>query len=166
MSILNLNDIIFGMQSNHKCIPAGMGFHEGICYCENRKALQLFCEFNPSIQSSCEGRELHAALTKTKYNQVSISRDPDPHKAEIAKKFEMNTAFDDPNFNKSVCYYYFPNFGNSFIHNYNNLKFEKFEYVPTFAFYDKNKLDDYEPFRKYSSIRFLLTNLYDFGVDR
>lgn len=150
-----------GMQSNGSCAPMPTDKRQLVCLCGRQ--LQLKCVFNSDIKQ-LGVQHLDRTLRPVRPTEVSLSRLVNPY-----DEFDDNMIFQNGQrmraaANENTVYSYFPDFS-LFSAPYIRITFQRFQFVPSFAFIDTSLVKNVE-FRKISSIVFEMNNAYDFGVDK
>lgn len=148
------------MQSNNTCAQLPKDKRQLVCICG--KQLQLRCTFNIDIKE-IDPVDMDKTLRPIYMNEVSIERKIDP-----SDPYDVNLdLIDKQKLEENNVYLYFPNF-NVFNSPYIRITFNRFMYVPSFAFSDYKSLLAYEhdTFKHIASIVFELADVNDFGIDK
>jgi Leucine-rich repeat (LRR) protein len=159
IKILLINQIL-SMQSNNTCAQLPKDKRQLVCICG--KQLQLRCTFNIDIKE-IDPVDMDKTLRPIYMNEVTIERKIDP-----SDPYDVNLdLIDKQKLEENNVYLYFPNF-NVFNSPYIRITFNRFMYVPSFAFSDYKSLLAYEhdTFKHIASIVFELADVNDFGIDK
>ncbi len=152
------------MQSNSSCAPYPHDKRQLVCLCSRQ--LQLKCVYNTDIKQLGVSHLDHT-LRAIPYSEVSLPRLVDPNDYDdLNSVFQTIQSLDKAISNKDSMYAYFPDFA-LFTSPYIRITFQRFQFVPAYAFVDQASVQQIEPrLRKINSIVFELNNVYDFGIEK
>ncbi len=151
------------IQSNSSCAPYPSDKRQLVCVCSRQ--LQLKCVYNTDIKQLGISF-LDPTLRPISYSEISLPRLVDPNDYDdINSFFQTGRSLQKAILDKNLMYAYFPEFS-LFTSPFIRITFQRFHFVPAYAFVDLTNLELAQKFRKINSIVFELDNAYDFGIEK